>query len=112
MSGAIGGTTLSITLSAAVFSVPMLTNGSGILSNDKLQPCSCRTPPVPTSSYSFDQWLQLSFSHACLVVPNSPCVCLLKVLFNSPFCMALKKSKENTKSLDFDYTHEEEERNS
>ena len=40
-------------------------------------------------------------------------VCVpLKVLFNSPFCMALKKSKENTKSLDFDDTHEEEERNS
>ena len=42
---------------------------------DKLQPWSCRTPPVPTSSNPFDQWLQLSFSHACLVVPSSPCVC-------------------------------------
>ena len=44
--------------------------------SDKLQPWSCRTPPVPTtSSHSLDQWLQLSFNHVCLVVPNSPCVC-------------------------------------
>ena len=43
--------------------------------SDKLQPWLCRTPPVPTSSNPFDQWLQLSFSHACLVVPSSPCVC-------------------------------------
>ena len=43
--------------------------------SDKLQPWLCWTPPVPTSSNPFDQWLQLSFSHACLVVPSSPCVC-------------------------------------
>ena len=70
-------TALSVTKSFAARLLPrtQFDQWLGQSVDDKLQPWSCLTPPVSTSSNPFDQWLQLSFSHACLVVPSSPCVC-------------------------------------
>ena len=69
---------LTTTLSAAVFSIPMLTNGSGILS-------------------------VTSFSHACLVVPT-PRVCVFsRSQFNSLY--GTEEVKRDTKSLDLGQQH-------